>query len=90
MGRARTEVLRRSNGRQGGNLTSATGKLEQQPLRRLQVVAPAMVGGLEQVVRALAAGLVRRGHVVHVLVVLDDRDQDHSFLRLLGACQAKL
>ena len=40
-------------------------------MRVLHVLAPAPYGGLERVVGALAAGLARRGHQVHVAAVLE-------------------
>jgi gamma-polyglutamate biosynthesis protein CapA len=50
------------------------------------VVAPARFGGLESVVRLLAAGQVRRGHSVRVAAVLSSREQwPHPFVQALEA-----
>jgi poly-gamma-glutamate synthesis protein (capsule biosynthesis protein) len=52
----------------------------------LHVVAPARFGGLESVVRALAAGQVRRGHSVRVAVMLSvDEKSPHPFVASLEA-----
>jgi poly-gamma-glutamate synthesis protein (capsule biosynthesis protein) len=51
----------------------------------LHVVAPARFGGLESVVRLLAAGQLRRGHSVRVAAVLSDlNDSPHPFVQALG------
>lgn len=48
----------------------------------LHVVAPTGLGGLESVVRALAAGHVAAGHRVRVLAVMDrEPDASHPFLK---------
>src|SRR5206468_1686465 len=49
-------------------------------LKILHVVSPAVAGGLERVVQALAIGHHRRGHEVALLVVLDEGETDHPFL----------
>src|SRR5688500_15187958 len=50
-------------------------------LRILHVLAPAAFGGLEQVVRALAAGQRDRGHDVRVLAIVDEgREDDHPLV----------
>ena len=56
-----------------------------QGLRILHVAAPAVVGGLERVVEALAIGHSRRGHEVHVAAVLDPSEAEHPFLGRLRA-----
>lgn len=47
------------------------------------VLAPARVGGLERVVRALAVGHSGRGHHVHVIAVLDWPEGPHPFVEEL-------
>ena len=54
-------------------------------LRILHLIAPAPFGGLESVVRALAAGQVEAGHVVHVGAVLDVDGAPNPLLRALEA-----
>ena len=49
----------------------------------LHVVAPAPFGGLESVLRALAAGHARRGHSVRVAAVLSETSGGHSFIDAL-------
>jgi glycosyltransferase involved in cell wall biosynthesis len=49
----------------------------------LHIVAPAQFGGLEHVVRALAGGLARAGHEVHVAAIIERADQEHLFLTRL-------
>lgn len=49
----------------------------------LYVVAPAEVGGLERVVSALARGMYRREHPVHVLAIVDVGCGDHPLVREL-------
>jgi glycosyltransferase involved in cell wall biosynthesis len=46
----------------------------------LHVTAPAPQGGLESVVRALAAGQVRRGHSVRVAAVVSPHNGTHPFV----------
>jgi poly-gamma-glutamate synthesis protein (capsule biosynthesis protein) len=53
------------------------------PLSILHVVAPAHFGGLESVLRELAAGHVRRGHTVRVALVLSPGDQPHPLVAAL-------
>jgi poly-gamma-glutamate synthesis protein (capsule biosynthesis protein) len=56
------------------------------PLSILHVVAPAGFGGLESVVRLLAAGQLRRGYSVRVAAVLSDLDNSpHPFVQALEA-----
>ena len=55
------------------------------PLSILHVLAPAPFGGLETVVRALAAGHARRGHSVHVATVISPRSDKHPFVAALEA-----
>lgn len=62
----------------------ATFSPEPRRLTVLHVVAPAAVGGLERVARALAGGLRARGHEVHAALVLDRDASDHSFARALA------
>ena len=45
------------------------------------MLAPAAYGGLESVVCALTAGLVGRGHAVHIAPVLDGAPGGHPFVR---------
>jgi glycosyltransferase involved in cell wall biosynthesis len=49
----------------------------------LHVLAPARVGGLEAVVRALSREQLRRGHRVVVFPVLHEEPGEHPFLRAL-------
>src|SRR5205807_4815109 len=51
----------------------------------LHVLAPAPFGGLETVVRALAAGHARRGHSVQVATVISPRSDKHPFVAALEA-----
>jgi glycosyltransferase involved in cell wall biosynthesis len=51
----------------------------------LHIAAPAQFGGLEHVVRALAGGLTRSGHEVHVAAVVDRPQHEHAFLAQLLA-----
>lgn len=53
---------------------------ETRPIRVLQVVAPAPVGGLERVVELLTVGLHRRGHVVTLVPVFSDDDSSGGFV----------
>lgn len=54
--------------------------------RIAHVVVPAAFGGLETVVRTLAAGQMSRGHDVRVLSVLDQgSERDHPFVESLAA-----
>src|SRR6185503_17629904 len=50
----------------------------------LHVLAPGEVGGLERVVQALTAGLVGRGHDLHVAAILD-RPHEHPLFGPLRA-----
>ena len=50
------------------------------PLRILHVTAPGRVGGLESVVRGLAAGHRARGHHLAVFASTPDHAADHPFL----------
>lgn len=54
----------------------------------LHIVAPAEVGGVERVVRALARGHSRAGHDVHVAAVLSSADPNHAFLTSLAGTGA--
>lgn len=54
----------------------------------LQVLAPGDVGGLERVVEYLVAGLVRRGHDVHVAAVLEAGCTEPDSLRSLRETRA--
>jgi glycosyltransferase involved in cell wall biosynthesis len=55
-------------------------------MRILHVVAPAPVGGLESVVRALASGHQARGHSLRVVAILNqERPANHPFLDALDA-----
>jgi glycosyltransferase involved in cell wall biosynthesis len=58
-----------------------------QPLSILHVLAPAPAGGLERVVRALAAGQVKRGHRVAVAVVAE---AGHPFSAALAGTGVRL
>lgn len=49
------------------------------PLRIVHAVSPASVGGLERVVHALARGMARRGHEVHVASLLAAGDPGEAF-----------
>ncbi|NUQ21731.1 MAG: glycosyltransferase [Gemmatimonadaceae bacterium] len=49
----------------------------------LHLVAPGAVGGIESVIRLLAAGQRRRGHRVRVLATLESRDGAAPFLAAL-------
>lgn len=60
------------------------------PLRVLHVTAPCEVGGLERVVHALSAGLVSRGHDVHVAAVLDAQLPTPPFLGELARAGARV
>jgi glycosyltransferase involved in cell wall biosynthesis len=51
----------------------------------LHVLAPGEVGGLERVVQALALGLVKRDHDVHVATILDRRAEHPMCPPLRGA-----
>src|SRR6267154_187227 len=51
----------------------------------LHVVAPAPFGGLESVVRMLAAGHARQGHSVRVATVLSPGSAQHPFVASLEA-----
>ncbi|HEU4456910.1 MAG TPA: glycosyltransferase [Longimicrobium sp.] len=54
------------------------------PLTIVHVCAPAPFGGLERVVRALAAGQAERGHRVHVVAIVDAGTGDaHPFVAAL-------
>ena len=55
----------------------------QQKLNILHVLAPARVGGLEQVVIALASGHRALGHNVHVAAVLSEDEAGHPFVAAL-------
>src|SRR5687768_13527308 len=55
------------------------------PISILHVVAPAHFGGLESVVRELAAGHIRHGHTVRVALVLSPGDQSHPLVHALEA-----
>jgi poly-gamma-glutamate synthesis protein (capsule biosynthesis protein) len=57
----------------------------QAALSILHVVAPARFGGLESVVRLLAAGQLRRGHSVRVVAVVSSFDSTHPFVQALEA-----
>ena len=52
----------------------------------LHVVSPGVIGGLERVVHALAAGHRDRGHTLHVAAVTTVEDDDLEFLRSLREC----
>ena len=55
-------------------------------LRILHVLAPAVFGGLEQVVRSLSTGQRDRGHAVRLLAVVDEgREADHPLVAELRA-----
>ncbi|MGH7577663.1 MAG: glycosyltransferase [Longimicrobiales bacterium] len=49
----------------------------------LHIVAPAEVGGVERVVKALVSGHSDAGHDVHVAAVVSSVDPDHAFLASL-------
>lgn len=51
----------------------------------VHVTAPARFGGLESVVRLLAAGQRRRGHLVRVVAILSEDGHDHPFVASLRA-----
>lgn len=53
------------------------------PLTVVHIVAPAPFGGLERVVRTLAAGQIEAGHRVHVLAVLSPDPAEHPFVASL-------
>src|SRR5262249_22213881 len=50
-------------------------------LRILHLTAPALFGGLERVVSALARGHHAGGHDVHVAAILGADERDHPFVR---------
>jgi len=54
-------------------------------MRILHTVAPARVGGLEEVVVQLATGLAGRGHQVRVAAVFSGEPGDHPFVEALRA-----
>ena len=57
-------------------------------LRILHVLAPAVFGGLEQVVRALSTGQRDRGHAVRLLAIVDQgREADHPLVAELRAAE---
>jgi glycosyltransferase involved in cell wall biosynthesis len=56
----------------------------------LHVAAPSPVGGLERVLDALAAGLARRGHRVHLAAVLDRGRPDPPLLASLGQAGVRI
>lgn len=56
-----------------------------EPLTILHVLAPARVGGLEQVVLALATGHSARGHRVCVAAVVSEDTTEHPFIEGLRA-----
>jgi glycosyltransferase involved in cell wall biosynthesis len=47
----------------------------------LHITAPSVVGGLEQVVHALASGQTTHGHDVHVAAIVGPEANDHPFVR---------
>ena len=51
----------------------------------LHALAPGHVGGLESVVRLLAAGQARRGHAVSAVLVLDPGAESHPLIEPLSA-----
>lgn len=55
----------------------------------LHLLAPAGVGGMETVVRALAAGLARRGHRVVVAGILDTPAGEHPLKMALEGSEAE-
>jgi glycosyltransferase involved in cell wall biosynthesis len=55
----------------------------------LHLLAPAGVGGMETVVRALAAGLAHRGHRVGVAGILDTPAEEHPFKVALEGSEAE-
>src|SRR5437870_4014410 len=57
----------------------------------LHILAPGAVGGLERVVRSLAAGHTALGHRVSVVVVLEPASSEHPFVHALRhACHEVL
>ena len=56
-----------------------------EPLTILHVLAPARVGGLEQVVLSLAAGHKAQGHRVCVAAVVSEDTTQHPFVEGLRA-----
>ncbi len=59
----------------------ATATSEVATMRIVHVIAPAPVGGAEQVVRDLTRALALAGVDTHVIAVLDQGTEDHPFLR---------
>ena len=64
--------------------------LRARPLTILHVAAPTMVGGLEQVIHALATGHTAAGHSVYVAAILDANERDHPFVRDLAAAGVRV
>lgn len=60
------------------------------PLRVVQILAPAPFGGLEAVVAALSAGLAERGHQVTVLPLLDAKGELPSCFEPLARSGVRL
>lgn len=58
-------------------------RLSTNRLSVVQVLAPALAGGLERVVHALAGGLRRRGHRVTVVTVITPDRTDHPYVDAL-------
>lgn len=54
----------------------------------LHIAAPAQFGGLEHVVQALAGGLARSGHEVHVVAVVVGPEREHPFIEQLARAGA--
>lgn len=54
------------------------------PLRIVHVLAPAPVGGAESVVRLLATGHARRGHIVSIAATVDSATGEHPLLDALA------
>ena len=67
------------------NPTRPTGTTVEDPLSILHIVAPAKFGGLESVLRGLAAGQTALGHSVRVALVLSPGSDRHPFAEALEA-----
>jgi glycosyltransferase involved in cell wall biosynthesis len=67
-----------------GALTASSGAAAESRVVVLHVLAPAVFGGLERVVSALAAGHSAAGHDVHVAVVVDREVAWHPFVECLA------
>jgi len=59
-------------------------------LRILHILAPGLAGGLESVVRALAAGHAGRGHEVHVAVIGESPDGISPFAGAAGSAGVRV